>query len=292
MASGRTMSADLCVDASWFTSALLGKALGEPFIDFKTSLFCDRAVIGGWDRVDSPEPADQIIKPYTTCETMPAGWAWQIEHETRINRGYVYCSDHASDEEAERELRARNPRVGPTRIVRFRTGRYQNAWVKNVVAIGNASGFVEPLEATALGVIAMQSRILTETIRESEREIRPIQRALFNRFNALNCDGIRGFVALHYKFNGRLDTPFWQRCRAETDLAGAQRVVDFYRENGPTGVWGQTVLDNEFDQFTFAGYATMLVGMGVPYRTTHVPSDAERKAWDARRRKNREMAAK
>jgi tryptophan halogenase len=223
---------------------------------------------------------------------MPAGWAWQIEHERRINRGYVYCSDHTSDDEAEREFRSRNPRVGPTRIVKFRTGRYERAWVKNVVAVGNASGFVEPLEATALGVIAMQSRILTETIRESEREIRPGQRALFNRFNARNWDGIRGFVALHYKFNDRLDTPFWQRCRAEADICEAGRVVEFYRENGPTGVWGPTVVDNEFDQFTFAGYATMLVGMRVPYRTTYVPTAAERAAWEARRKRNREMAAR
>jgi tryptophan 7-halogenase len=292
MKSGRSMSADLYVDASGFASALLGRALGEPFIDFRTSLFCDRAVIGGWDRADSTDPADQVIKPYTTCETMPAGWAWQIEHERRINRGYVYCSDHASDEAAEREFRGRNPRVGPTRIVKFRTGRYEDAWVKNVVAIGNASGFVEPLEATALGVIAMQSRILTETIRESEREIRPGQRALFNRFNSRNWDSIRGFVALHYKFNDRLDTPFWQRCRAETDIREARRIVDFYEENGPTGVWGPTVVDNEFDQFTIAGYMTMLVGMRVPYRTTHVPTAAERASWEARRRRNRETAAR
>src|SRR6185369_9411983 len=92
MASGRSETADFYVDASGFASLLLGKTLGEPFESFKSTLFCDRAVVGGWDR-----GLEEIIKPYTTCETMEAGWAWQIEHENRVNRGYVYSSDFISD---------------------------------------------------------------------------------------------------------------------------------------------------------------------------------------------------
>src|SRR4030095_13528653 len=121
--------------------------------------FNDRAVVGGWDRA-----AGEPIKPYTTCQTMNSGWCWQIEHERRVHRGYVYFSAFISDENAEREFRAACPRVGPTRIVKFVSGRYERNWVKNVVAIGNASGFVEPLEATALGVIAMQCRLLAGSL--------------------------------------------------------------------------------------------------------------------------------
>ena len=145
LASGQTVAADLYVDSSGFRSVLLGKALGEPFRSFKASLFCERAVVGGWQRSEEP------IKPYTTAETMNAGWCWQIEHEHRINRGYVYSPDFISDDEAEQEFRAKNPKVGSTRIVKFVSGRYERAWVKNVVAIGNAGGFVEPLESTSLG---------------------------------------------------------------------------------------------------------------------------------------------
>src|SRR5437867_4948504 len=79
MQSGGIRTADLYVDCSGFTSLLVGKALGEPFVDFRASLFCDRAVVGGWDR------GDEVIKPYTACETMDAGWCWQIEPEHRIN---------------------------------------------------------------------------------------------------------------------------------------------------------------------------------------------------------------
>jgi tryptophan halogenase len=127
--NGENERAGLYVDASGFTALLLGRKLGEPFTSFSSSLFCDRAVVGGWQRTD------EAIKPYTTCETMASGWAWQIEHETRINRGYVYSSAFISDEEAELELRRLNPKIGPTRVIRFVSGCHERSWVKNVVAV-------------------------------------------------------------------------------------------------------------------------------------------------------------
>ncbi len=99
LASGVTQTADLYVDCSGFRSLLLGKTLREPFVNFKSSLFCDRAVIGPWKRTDEP------IQPYTTAETTNAGWAWQIDHADYVNRGYVYSSNFISDDEAEREFR-------------------------------------------------------------------------------------------------------------------------------------------------------------------------------------------
>jgi tryptophan halogenase len=113
-------------------------------------------VAGGWDRDSTADPADEVVRPYTTCQTMPAGWCWRIEHEHRIHCGYVYCPSFRSDEQAEAEFRALYPRVGPTRVVKFTSGRRARAWVGNVVAIGNANGFVEPLEATALELISTQ----------------------------------------------------------------------------------------------------------------------------------------
>lgn len=289
-ASGKTETADLYIDASGFRSELLGKALKEPFVSFKSSLFCERAVVGGWNRSDSNDPADQVIKPYTTCETMEAGWAWQIEHENRINRGYVYAPDFISDEDAEKEFRTKNPRVGPTRIVKFVSGRYQRGWVKNVVAVGNASGFVEPLEATALGAIAQQSRVLADTLVASDCQPRPIQRDMFNRFHALSWDAIRGFLAVHYKFNTRLGTPFWQHCREKTDLASASEIAEYYAENGPDAFWGETLLHNPHDTFRMSGYITMMTGMKVPYRKTYEPTEPEWGLLKVRQRKYKELA--
>lgn len=112
LASGQVAVADLYVDCSGFASALLSAAMGEPHVDYGASLFCDRAVVGGWDRSNEP------IHPYTTCETMPDGWLWQIEHERRINCGYVYSSGFVSDTDAEAEFRcAAGGRLRPRREV-------------------------------------------------------------------------------------------------------------------------------------------------------------------------------
>jgi tryptophan halogenase len=262
--SGAGESGDLYVDCSGYGSLLLGKTLGEPFVSYKSSLFCDRAVVGGWAR------SDEIIKPYTSCETMNSGWAWQIEHENRINRGYVYSSDFISDADADAEFRVKNPKVERTRIVKFIAGRYQRNWVKNVVAIGNAAGFVEPLEATALAVIGMQAAMLAETLLAGDRVPTESHKRIYNDHHARTWDAIRGFIAVHYKFNTRIDTPFWRACWETTDLAYAAPIVEYYRENGPIAIWTQTLID-AYDQFKLAGYWTLMIGMKVPYHTDYVP---------------------
>ena len=186
------------MDASGFRAELLGRALEVPFKSYTDALFCNRAVIGGWTRTD------EIIKPYTLAETMDAGWAWQIEHETFLNHGYVYSSSFITDDAAREEFLRKNPKVSnEPRIVKFRSGRYETMWKGNVVGIGNASGFVEPLEASAIQVIILQSRTLAD------------------------------FLAVHYKFNTRLDTPFWQAARSDIPLGEGEGVVEFYRETAP-----------------------------------------------------------
>jgi tryptophan halogenase len=284
LASGRTMAADLYIDCSGFRSVLLGKTLGVPFRSFSSSLFCDRAIVGGWQRGD-----DEPIKPYTTAETMDAGWCWQIEHEHHITRGYVHSSAFMTEEEAEREMRAKNPRLGPTRVVKFVTGCYEQAWVKNVVAIGNSSGFVEPLESTSLAVICADAQTVTEVLRDQGGRITPSHIRGFNERTAASWRTIRQFLALHYKFNTRLETPFWRACRADVDLAGAEPIVDYYRENGPSTLYRTTLID-EMDQFHYDGYLAMLVGQQVPHEAKFVPTDEEREVWRQIQAANRAKA--
>jgi len=272
--SGERIAADLFIDASGFRSELLGKALGVPYIPFDRSLFCDRALIGAWPRTVEP------IKPYTTCETMDAGWCWQIEHENWINRGYVFSSAALSDEAAREEYLRKNPAVPAdgTRIVKFRSGRYERLWAGNVIGIGNAGGFVEPLEATAIHVICLQARTLVGALEESGFQPGPAMRDLYNRYNCAQWDDIRDFLSIHYRFNTRLDTPFWRRCREETDLAGAAAIAAFWQEHGPSGLT-QGVLIPAASIFGAEGYFTLLAGQRVPVaRQAPVPA-GERQIW-------------
>lgn len=270
---GERWTADLYVDASGFRSELLGRALQEPFLAYADALFCDRAMIAGWPRTDEP------VLPYTTAETMDAGWAWQIEHERFINRGYVYSSAFISDDDARLEFLRKNPRVtSEPRIVKYRSGRYARNWVKNVVGVGNAVGFVEPLEATALQVICVEASTLADSLLDSLREPNPTLVELYNRFNAQAWDDIRDFLAVHYAFNTRLDTPFWRACRNDTKLHGARFLVDFYRENGPSVVAGAQLL-HPSNSFGMDGYLALLLGQAVPHAKPYVPPPKEADLW-------------
>jgi tryptophan halogenase len=268
LASGRIESAGIFFDCSGFPSVLLGKALGEPFISYKKTLFCDRAVVGGWQR-----GADEPIQPYTTAQTMEAGWSWRIDHEHHVNRGYVYSSDFITDDSAEQEFRQKNPKLGPTRTIRFRSGRFERFWVKNVVAIGNASGFVEPMEATAIAAICDQTMAVTAALANVKR-VTPSLQAVVNRRNGIYWDSIPRFLAVHYKFNTLIDSAFWRAVRADCDLYGGEELLDFYRQNGPDITFGQSLLDPG-DSFGLGGYVVLLLGQNVPHANPHQPSSRE-----------------
>jgi tryptophan halogenase len=282
--SGRVVNADLFIDCSGFRSVLLGQALAEPYIDFRSTLFCDRAVAGGWDRTTEP------IKPYTTAETMDAGWCWQIEHPTRVIRGYVYSSAFISEEDAEREFRSKNSKLTKTRLLKFPSGRYRNSWVKNVVAVGNAAGFVEPLEATSLHVICHECHILAGCLGDSEFRPGPLMIEAYNRLLTRPWDEIRWFLGVHYKFNTRLDTPFWRACRADVNLGPAEAIVSYYRECGPACVGRDAVL-HPLDIFGLEGYFCMLIGQRVPYEHPYTPSAQEWEHWNILRSQLQARAA-
>ncbi len=276
LADGERVTADLFVDASGFRAELIGKTLAEPWIPYTKSLFSDRAVIGSWVR------EDEVVSPYTLAETMDAGWCWRIEHSQHINRGYVYSNAFISDEAARAELLRKNPKVKEdrTHVVKFLSGRRARLWVGNVVAVGNASGFVEPLEATAIGAVCLQSSTLASALEEAHFGMSDPMRALFNKYNTDQWDDIRDFLALHYKFNQRLDTEFWRAARADVDLAGASSLVEFWQQHGPSGL-PHGILTNPVGTFGLEGYYAMLSGMNVPVSHPYQPTAAERGTWRA-----------
>ncbi len=283
LSDGSERRADFYIDSSGFSSELIGKALEEPFEDYSGSLFCDRAVAGGWERDDEP------VLPYTLSETMDAGWCWRIDHPERIHRGYVFSGEHAGDEEAIAAYLKVAPKAANPRIVRFRSGRYRRSWIGNAAAVGNAAGFVEPLEATALMVICLQCRWLADGLIDSELRPTPSMAALYNRLNGGVWARIRDFLALHYRFNDRSDTLFWKRCRTEIPLHGLEDLVEFYRENGPSAINAGHLQAG--DPFGIDGYLAILAGLKVPHGRPYRPGPEESRRWEAYRERHRRIAA-
>jgi tryptophan halogenase len=283
LGSGKTLIGDLYVDASEARSLLLGQALKEPFVSYKTSLMCDRMVVGDWPRTY------EALHPYVTCETMEAGWCWQLEFQQKIDRGYVYCSKFISDEQAEAEFRRKCPEVRTVRKVQFASGRYERGWVKNVVAVGAAEAYVEPLASTELGIVAARSQLLSEILIETGRQVPPAQIKLYNRHYTRLWDSVRRFLALNYKFNTRLETPFWQAARKDVDIAGGETIVEYYRQCGPSSLWAPLLVD-AVDIFGAGGYLTLFVGMKVPTRAKYEIIPQERAAWESEVQKYRAAA--
>ncbi|MEH2221006.1 MAG: tryptophan halogenase family protein [Nostoc sp.] len=251
-----TLAGDLFVDCSGFRSTLLGETLQEPFCSFSSSLFCDSAVTGRWMR-------DDAIQPFTTAQTMQSGWCWQIDLQDKVNRGYVYSSAFISDDDALQEMKRQNPLMGDEHnLIRFKSGRHQRFWVKNVVAVGNASGFVEPLESTGLHMIGETIKCVCDVLIDADQQPTPGLINLANRAIAQKWDDIRDFLSIHFKFNRRVESEFWRHCWHETDIGDAETVVDFFQNNGPSPI-GQILLRKN-GVFGYNGYLNLLMGQQVP----------------------------
>jgi tryptophan halogenase len=277
LTDGRRVGGDLFIDSTGFASLLLGGG-GEPFHSFADSLFCDRAIVGSWDR-DSPSGRESI-RPYTTAETMDHGWCWRIDLPHRISRGYVFSSAFCSDADAEAEMRRLNPRLtGPTRVVRFRSGRFARFWVANVAAVGNAAGFVEPLESTGLHMAMETIVALCRALIDTDREMIPAMRDVANRFIGEMWDDVRSFLAVHFRFNRRRDTPFWRHCRESVALADAGPLIEFYRAVGPTQI-GHIFLPRQ-SVFGHRGYLALLGGQRVATDYAFTPTADEAALWNA-----------
>lgn len=281
---GRELRNDFYVDASGFAALLVGKTLGAPFRSYAPSLFCDRAVV-------ATVPQGEVIDPYTTAQTMDAGWCWRIPVTGADHRGYVHSSAFLDEASAIAEMRAANPSMGDPWVVKFRSGRHEEFWRHNVAAVGNAYGFVEPLESTALHMVIVEIAYLLAGL-----ELPP-DAAAQEQFQKYANDAVGGhwdylrwFLALHYKYNRRRDTPFWRAARSDVDITGLDDIIARYRREG-AGPWmdGRQPMHGD-PAFGFSGIATMLLGQGVSADLPPRPSMSQAR-WSRRASEHRRVAA-
>ncbi|MCY4757171.1 tryptophan halogenase family protein [Pelomonas aquatica] len=249
MQGGELIEGDLFLDCSGFQALLIEKALATGHEDWSHWLPCDRAVA-----VPS-EPAGPLL-PYTRATAHRAGWQWRIPLQHRVGNGHVYASGHVSDDEAAdlllRHLDGR-PLAEP-RIIRFRTGMRRQAWSRNVVAIGLAAGFVEPLESTALHLIQMGIGDLIERFPHAGFDALEI--AEYNQRSRARYESVRDFVMLHYHLNQRDDSPFWRACAAMDIPAPLRRRMRLYESSGRL-VYG------DGDEFREASWLEVMEGQNL-----------------------------
>ncbi|WP_294172931.1 tryptophan halogenase family protein [uncultured Sphingomonas sp.] len=258
--SGERIEGDLFIDCSGSRALLLGQALGVGYEDWSRWLPCDRAVA-------VPAAATEPPLPYTRATALPAGWQWRIPLQHRVGTGYVYSSAHISDDEAAATAFARlngEPLAEP-RFLRFTAGRRDRVWERNVVALGLASGFLEPLESTSIHFV--QAGISKLLALFPDRRFDPVLADEYNRLTALQLEQVRDFIILHYKATERRDSEFW---RAAANMAvpdSLARKIALFRENG-------RVFRHEDELFSEASWLAVLLGQGIVPRRWDPLADA------------------
>ncbi|WP_336511959.1 tryptophan halogenase family protein [Sphingomonas arenae] len=249
LANGERIEGDLFIDCSGFRGLLIEEALETGYEEWTRWLPCDRAVA-----VPCAGDADPL--PFTRATALGAGWQWRIPLQHRLGTGYVYSSSHLSDEQASATALTllEGEQLAEPRLIRFTTGRRRKQWNRNVVALGLASGFLEPLESTSIHLV--QAGISKLLAMLPDRGFNPVLEAEYNRLTARQFEQVRDFIILHYKANDRRDTAFWRDAAAMEVPDSLATKMALFAENG-------RLFRHEDELFSEASWLAVFLGQGI-----------------------------
>jgi len=220
-ANSGAVTADFFVDCTGFRRMLLGKVTDTDFVSYEPRLFNNSAVV-----IRTPVPEEGDFPPYTNSTALKHGWAWRIPLVNKVSYGYVYSANYTTREAAEQELR---DHIGEDTSgieslhIRLQVGRVTEHWKRNCLAIGLSQGFIEPLEATALGLTQFTiNRFITHFIRG---QYQTTYREHFNHIINEAFDCTVDYIQMHYKLSTRDDTPYWRDCGANDNISETMRAV-------------------------------------------------------------------
>lgn len=276
---GQVLEGDLFIDCTGFRGLLTEQTLHTGYEDWNEWLPSDRAVAVQTEAVGPPVP-------YTRAIAHEAGWRWHIALQHRVGCGLVFSSRHLSDDEAQAKL-LRDVEGRPLRepwLVPFRSGRRLKAWNRNVVALGLASGFIEPLESTSIHLtISAVVRLIQLFPSEG---ISPALVDLYNEVSRQEMEHVRDFIILHYHANQR-DEPMWKACREMALPESLARRLRAWRERAHA--W-----QDPGELFRVDSWTSVLMGQGIqpgpPHPLAAAISDADLRTLLARIRQPIEKA--
>jgi tryptophan halogenase len=225
---GGKLHADLYLDNTGARAQLIGEMLGVPYESWQEWLPCDRIV-------SAPLPLEESRPPYLRIAARAAGWSWRMSLQQSLSTGYVYSSAHQSDEAALEEWRATAGAdfLAEPRRVEFASGRRRDFWQKNVVALGAAATFLEPLAAA--DVHTATSALFNLLDHLPDRQFDPANIASYNASIGAELDRIRDYLILHYSLSQR-DEAFWRQCAASMPPQKVAQRIALYRATGRIAV--------------------------------------------------------
>jgi len=257
--SGQLISADLFLDCTGFRALLIEGTLNAGFEDWTHWLPVDRALVVPCEKVGPPTP-------YTRSTAHKAGWQFRIPLQHRTGNGHIYSSQFSTEEEAAEILlnTLDGPALADPKLLRFTTGKLRKLWDRNVIAIGLAGGFLEPLESTAIYLIQSGINRLMKLFPTADCD--PVLQDIYNRQANFEYERIRDFIVLHYHATERDDTEFWNYVRTMSVSDELKSNIDLFRANGQ-------FFRNGEELFGLTSWVEVMLGQGIYPQTYHPAVD-------------------
>lgn len=255
------IAGDLFIDCTGTSSLLLGRHFDIPFVSKKHILFNDSALAVHVPHQHENSP----IGSFTCATAQTAGWIWDIALPTRRGVGYTYSSNHISDEQAEQELRTYITGIAGqsvaaslnVRKISFNPGHREKFWHKNCVAIGLSAGFIEPLEATAIALIELSAKMISEQL-PANRQTMDVVAKRFNHKFLKRWENIVDFLKLHYVLSQRSDSAYWREISSDKNLPDTLQEQLLLWKTQPPYYYDATHTE---EMFPSASYQYILYGM-------------------------------
>jgi tryptophan halogenase len=262
--SGARVEGELFIDCSGFRGLLIEQTLETGFEDWTHWLPADRA----WA---VPCESAATLTPYTRSTAHKSGWQWRIPLQHRIGNGHVFCSRFISEDEAAATLLSNldGKALADPRLIKFTTGMRKQAWNRNVVAVGLAGGFLEPLESTSIHLIHSAISRLIDFF--PDRSFNPADIKEFNRQSRFEFERVRDFIILHYHLNQRTDSEYWSACANMAIPDTLREKMDLYRAHG-------RVVRVDYELFSEVGWIQVFEGQNMPLDAYHPLVDAQSEA--------------
>ena len=232
--NNNTLDADLFIDCTGFHRLFLGKTYNIPYKSYKQNLPANRAMPFLLPHTDTSHV------PYTRARAQKSGWMWQIPVQQRLGCGYVYSSDFITDEQAQQEIEQMlGQEIEPIKIIKFDGGRFEKVWHKNVIAVGLAAAFAEPLEATSIHSTIHQLNVLCKDFLRYEDDLTdPTNEEIYNKRIGKMYDDFADFINIHY-ITERDDSEFWKLvATGELLTENSKNVLELIKTRTPnTSDW-------------------------------------------------------
>ena len=257
--SGSVIEGDLFIDCTGFRALLIGQTMKEEYEDWSHWLFNDSAIAV---QTESVGPA----VPYTRSIAHEFGWQWRIPLQHRVGNGMVFSSRYVEDDMARAALlgNVEGQVLTDPRVIRFKPGQRRKTWSGNCVAIGLASGFLEPIESTSIhliqrGIIRLMQMFPTNGIAQSDIDE-------YNYQTSAEVRHIRDFIILHYKVTNRRDSPYWRDAAAMAVPESLRHRIELFRETG-------RVFRFPTELFAENSWIQVMLGQGVMPAQHHQTAD-------------------